>query len=170
MRTVAMSRRALRQGGFTYLGLLVLVAVMGVLLASAGEVWHTALQREKEQELLFVGNQFRQALKSYYEHAPPMSPRYPLRLEDLLEDPRMPSTQRHLRKIYRDPLTGRAKWGLLRGPAGEILGVHSLSRKEPLKKGNFSSADKAFENKQRYADWVFMFAPGQYPAGQVQRP
>ena len=129
-----------------------------------------AIKREKEQELLFVGSQFRQAIKLYYEHTPPQTQRYPFRLEDLLEDPRYPSTQRYLRKIYADPINGNTKWGLVKGPSGEILGVHSLSRREPVKKGGFSNVDKNFENKTKYADWVFMYVPGQYPASLLQRP
>ncbi|HLY97343.1 MAG TPA: type II secretion system protein [Sideroxyarcus sp.] len=146
-----------------------IIFVMGVVLASAGEVWHLAAKREKEQELLFVDNQFRQAIKLYYEHTPPQALRYPVRLEDLLADPRYPSTQRYLRKIYADPISGSTKWGVVKGPAGEILGVHSLSTAEPVKKSNFSIVDKNFENKTKYTDWVFMYAPGQYPASPLQR-
>lgn len=158
-----------RERGFTYFGLLAIILIMGVVLASAGEVWHVAIKREKEQELLFVGNQFRQAIKLYYENTPPQAQRYPAKLEDLLEDPRYPSTQRYLRKIYADPVNGSTQWGVVKGPAGEILGVHSLSTAEPVKKTGFSSVDKNFENKTKYADWVFMYAPGQYPASPLQR-
>jgi type II secretory pathway pseudopilin PulG len=163
-------RQHCREGGFTYFGLLAIILIMGVVLATAGEVLHLAQKREKEQELLFVGNQFRQAIKLYYEHTPPSAQRYPARLEDLLEDPRYPSIQRYLRKVYADPINGSTKWGLVKGPGGEILGVHSLSRKRPVKKGNFSSVDKNLENKTKYADWVFMYAPGQYSASPLPRP
>jgi type II secretory pathway pseudopilin PulG len=146
------------------------IASLGLLLVATAEVWHTAQQREKEQELLFVGNQFRQAIKAYNEHTPPMASRYPAKLEDLLEDPRYPSTQRYLRKIYLDPISGSTKWELVKGPGGEIFGVHSRSGKEPIKKSGFSSMDKSFENKKKYADWVFMYAPGQNPASPLQKP
>lgn len=150
-----------RQQGFTYLGLMVLIAIMGIVLASVGEVWHTAMKREKEQELLFVGNQFRRALSLYHDSTLGQGRRQPLSLEELLRDPRFPGTQRYLRKIYADPITGSPQWGLVKGPGGEIYGVHSLSEEEPLKKGNFSLPDAMFENRQRYADWVFMPIPGQ---------
>lgn len=157
-------------GGFTYLGLLAVVAIMGVLLVTAGEVWHMAQRREKEQELLFIGNQFRQAIDGYYEHTPGQGQRYPARLEDLLKDPRHPSTQRYLRRVYRDPVSGSEKWGLVKGPDGEIYGVHSLSEEEPIKKGNFSLADRNFEGRTKYADWVFMHTPGQQSGGAAQSP
>jgi type II secretory pathway pseudopilin PulG len=163
-------RRQSREGGFTYLGLLAVIAIMGVALLATGEVWHTAQKREKERELLFVGNQFRQAIDGYYEHTPDREPRYPVRLEDLLKDPRFPSTQRYLRKIYLDPISGSEQWGLIKGPDGEIYGVHSLSEAEPVKKGNFSLADKNFEGKTKYADWVFMHVPGQRSTSSSPRP
>jgi type II secretory pathway pseudopilin PulG len=146
--------------GFTYIGVLVLVALMGIALAAAGQVWHTLQQREKEQELLFIGNQFRLALSRYAGHTPGQARRAPLHLEELLRDPRHPGVQRYLRKIYLDPMTGSAEWGLITGPDGEIYGVHSLSGAEPLKKSNFRLADRHFEGKMKYSDWVFMQAPG----------
>lgn len=149
-----------RERGFTYLGVLVLVVLMGIALASAGEVWHTMQQREKEQELLFIGHQFRLALKRYAEQTPGRTRRAPLHLEELLQDPRHPDIRRYLRKIYPDPVTGRPEWGLITGPDGEIYGVHSLSDGEPLKKSLFDLADKHFEGSKKYSDWVFMYSPG----------
>lgn len=142
--------------GFSYIGLLILVAVMGIGLAAAGEIWHTAQQREKEQELLFVGGQFRRAIQQFYANTPAKARRYPLHLEELLQDPRHPGVRRYLRRIYRDPMTGKAEWGLLTGPAGEIIGVYSLSDDEPLKQANFRLAEKDFEGKVKYSEWVFM--------------
>jgi type II secretory pathway pseudopilin PulG len=154
--------RWLRPGGcergFTYVGVLVLVAVMGIGLAASGQVWHTLQKREKERELLFIGQQFRLALDRYAKHTPGQTRRAPLRLEELLQDPRYPQVQRYLRKIYLDPMTGSAEWGLVTGPGGEIYGVHSRSREEPLKKTNFSLADRQFEGAMKYSDWVFMQA------------
>lgn len=160
----AVRMKAGRQGGFTYLGLLALIAALSMALATAGEVWHLAQQREKEQELLFVGHQFRRAIAQYYEHATDPGQRYPKSLDELLKDPRHPSTQRYLRRIYPDPVRGGTEWGLIKGAAGEIYGVYSLSEEEPLKKSNFSVVDKVFEGKTKYAEWVFLHIPNQSPA------
>lgn len=157
------TRRApvrLRETGFTYIGVLILVALMGIALAASGQVWHTLLKQEKEQELLFIGQQFRLALRQYARQTPGQARRAPLRLEELLQDPRYPGTRRYLRKLYVDPMTGKAEWGLLKGPAGEIYGVYSLSKDEPLKKSHFSQADKHFEGMKKYSAWVFMPTPG----------
>lgn len=142
--------------GFTYIGLLLFIAVMGVVLAATGEVWQVVQKREREQELLFVGDQYRRAINLFYENTPGQGRRYPLSLEELLKDPRHPGTQRYLRKIYTDPITGSMQWGLLKGPGGEIFGVYSLSADEPLKKGGFSRADRSFAGRTKYSEWVFM--------------
>ena len=169
------SRQPGRVGGFTYLAVLAIIAIMGIILAATGEIWYIAQKREKERELLFVGDQFRRAISSYYAHTPVLGRRQLERLEDLLQDPRYPSTQRYLRKIYADPVSGSTDWGLAKGPSGEILGVHSLSEDEPMKKSNFSLVNKGFEGKTKYADWVFMQppgmqSPGQYSARSLQKP
>lgn len=156
------SRPRFASAGFTYIALLIVIVIMGVVLAAAGEVWHMAVKREKEQELLFVGNQFRHAISLYARNGKAGSVRFPMKLEDLLKDPRTPDTQRYLRRIYNDPITGSSTWGLLKGPSGEIFGVYSLSEDEPIKKQNFSFSDAAFEDKKKYADWVFMSLPSRY--------
>lgn len=147
------------QRGFTYIAVLIFVAIMSVGMAATAELWHTAMKRENEAQLLFAGDQFRNAIMMYYLQAPGPAGRFPARLEDLLKDPRYPATRRYLRKIYTDPMTNSAKWGLLKDASGDILGVYSLSADEPLKKANFSLADQPFEGKTKYSDWVFTLPP-----------
>lgn len=157
------------ESGFTYLVLLAIVAIMGIMLAAVGEVWHMTLKREKEQELLFVGDQFRRAFSAYSLHTPGNARRYPLSLEELLKDPRYPGVQRYLRKIYVDPITGSTKWGLIKGPSGEIFGVHSLSADEPAKKSGFRLVDAKFEGREKYSDWVFMVDQKQPSGGLLKQ-
>jgi type II secretory pathway pseudopilin PulG len=141
------------QRGFGYLLVLFALAAMGLLLAGTGEVWHTAQLRENEAELLFIGNQFRLALASYQKVTPEAAPQNPLQLEELLEDRRFVVPRRHLRKLYRDPMTGKAQWGLVKA-SGRIIGVHSLSDGRPLK-SFFSESNAIFEGAVRYDQWVF---------------
>jgi type II secretory pathway pseudopilin PulG len=147
-----------RPSGFTYLTVLFIVAILMGGLAIVGEVWETSAKREKEAELLFVGNQYRKAIARYYESTPGGVKRYPRALEELVKDPRQPSTQRHLRQLYADPFGGK-EWGLVKAPDGGIAGVHSLSEDKPLKSGNFRLRDAGFEGAQRYADWKFVYSP-----------
>jgi|APLak6261703504_1056268.scaffolds.fasta_scaffold01051_2 type II secretory pathway pseudopilin PulG len=153
-----LARRS-ESAGFTYLGLLFVVAIMGLAMALAAQVWETNIRREKERELLFVGKQLRQAIGNYYAEMPDGVKRYPRRLEDLLQDNRFPGVKRHLRKLYRDPVTGGDEWGLVLSDEGGIQGVYSLSSRTPLKRTGFDTADMGFENKLRYSEWQFVHIP-----------
>jgi len=148
-----------KQLGFTYLGALFLLAIMSAVLASTGSVWHTTQMREKERDLLFVGDQFRRAIKMYYEKTPGAVKQYPKALEDLLKDSRYVTTQRYLRKIYRDPITVKPEWGLIEAPTGGIMGVYSLSEAAPIKTGNFKEEDLAFGGRGQYSEWKFTYVP-----------
>ena len=153
-----MTRRSRAEAGFTYLLLLFAVAAMGLVAAGTAELWSTLARREKERELLFVGNQYREALRRYQEAVPDTPQRHPLRLEDLLLDSRLSTLRRHLRQIYADPMTGRADWVLLR--QGEhIVGLHSRAAGRPLKQHGFDRRDESFAGAASYADWRFT-APG----------
>src|SRR5574340_244662 len=108
------------QLGFTYLAVLFFVAVAGIGLGAAGLTWATMQQREKEKELLFVGNQFRMAIGRYYNSTPGSIKRYPVRLTELLKDNRHLAPQRYLRKIYIDPMTATTDGGLVYDPDGAM--------------------------------------------------
>jgi len=173
VRKIRVRRRCLSmrsQEGFSYIGIMLAVALIGTQLALAGVEWSFAQARQKERELLFVGGQFRTAISQYYLNPKGPQKEYPRRLEDLLKDPRYPGTVRHLRKIYADPITGKKQWGLIKLPNGGIIGVYSLSEKEPIKTGNFRPADLSFKNKQRYADWKFVHAFGTTNVGPPGSP
>jgi type II secretory pathway pseudopilin PulG len=148
--------RFLREQGFTYLGLLLFVFMMGIGLALTGEVWQTAALRQREAELLQIGAEYRRAIERYYLAGPKQ---YPRRIEDLLRDHRHAGMVRHLRKAYPDPITGEAHWGFVRAPDGGIAGVHSLSAERPLKRGGFAVRERDFEGKDKYADWRFVYVP-----------
>jgi type II secretory pathway pseudopilin PulG len=135
---------------------LLAVAIMGVWLGATADVFHLSVQREKEQELLFIGNQYRQALERYSAGTAGSARRLPLRLEDLLLDERTPAKRRHLRRIYVDPMTGKDEWGLVYGAGGQIIGVHSLSTEEPIKKAGFDERNQNFSDKSSYSEWVFL--------------
>jgi type II secretory pathway pseudopilin PulG len=148
--------------GFTYIGLLILVAIMGVTLAMIGTFWHSAQQRAREQQLLFVGNQFSRAITAYYLNSPDGKQQFPKHLEDLLQDNRQPNTVRYLRKIFADPITGTTQWGLIKGADGGIVGVHSLSEIAPLKTDNFGRGFESFVRRKHYSEWQFTYNAGGY--------
>jgi len=149
-------RRSMRmQRGFTLLGVLILAAVLGVGLVGLSRVWSFEVQREREKELLSVGDQFRTAILSYSRSTPAGKPPYPRELSDLLEDRRHPVVRRHLRRLYPDPLTGQVDWEIVRSADGGILGIHSRHEGAPIKIGNFPPDYAAFEKARTYRDWIF---------------
>jgi type II secretory pathway pseudopilin PulG len=155
-----------RQRGFTYLTVLFVVALMGLGLALAGQVWRTALVRDREVELLYAGNQYRRAIERYYVSG---LNQFPRALEDLLKDPRKPGTERYLRKLYADPMTGKREWGLVKAPDGGIMGVYSQAEDKPVKAANFAFANRDFEGAAKYSDWKFVYSPAlaQTPTAQL---
>lgn len=161
------------EAGFTYLWVLLLVAFLGIGLTVAVQIATTASQRDKEKELLFIGRQFRTAIARYYETQLPGGRReYPANLEDLLLDKRVPGIRRHLRKVFVDPMTGKAEWGFVR-VAGRIVGVRSLSETVPIKQDGFDAENMAFRGKQKYGDWAFVYPPDlmlQMEAGNFPNP
>lgn len=157
--------------GFTYLGLIFLLVIMGLVGAAALKTG-TLLQRAAaEEELLEIGAQFSEALRSYAAATPAGQPKQPRSLQDLLKDPRFPNPRRHLRKIFVDPVTGKAEWGIVwLGDKVGILGVYSLSNRKPLKVANFDIRFQNMENRDRISDWKFMIAGGDGVPGGVTTP
>ncbi len=146
-----------RDGGFTYLGLLALLVLIGLMLAAAGEVAATAAQREREAQLLWVGHEYRAAIGRYWNH----KRTYPQTLQELLGSaPDAPVQVRCLRRLYPDPMTNAVDWVLLPAPNGGIMGVSSSSKRAPLKTSHFNEADQAFADASAYSDWQFAFVPG----------
>ncbi|MFA6180012.1 MAG: type II secretion system protein [Candidatus Methylopumilus sp.] len=140
--------------GFSYMGLLLFIAIAGIGLSAVGMTWHSQVKAENEQQLLFVGTQFRNALNSYYESTPVATKTYPLTLQDLLRDKRFPNVKRHLRQIYTDPMTGNTEWGINRAQ-GRIVGIYSLSTQKPFKLSGFTNENQSFNYAKSYREWIF---------------
>ncbi len=157
--------------GFTYLTALMLVMVMGIMLGVIGQSWRSIMQREREEELLFRGTQIRDAIARWYTPRPGQHQPTPLRdLKDLLQDPRSLTTVRYLRRLYKDPITGK-EWAVINDPNKGISGVASTSQDKPLKVGGFPDDLQDFTDKQKYSDWQFVYvASGSRPAGASRPP
>ena len=157
------------QAGYTYAA--VLLAVFAAALASAGgmHLFGNEVRREREAELMFVGDSIRRALERYHAKNPAGLYPFPRDLEWLLLDPNQPSLQRYLRRIYDDPMrepgvqsasATAGGWVLIRDSNGLIVGVHSGSMREPLRKDGFIKRYEGFRQARRYADWKFIAAGG----------
>jgi type II secretory pathway pseudopilin PulG len=144
--------------GTVLLTVLFMVVLLGLAAGMAGQSLGALLQREREAELLWRGQQYRQALASYYGVRQGAQGMLPSKLEDLLRDPRSPAVIRHLRRLYNDPMTGK-EWELIKDPGGRVLGVRSTSDLVPFQQTGFPAGLENFEGKTAYREWEFVFAP-----------
>lgn len=142
---------------------LVAIVVVGILAEVATVASTRLVKAEREVELLYRGQAFRHAIRSYYEAGVPVKS-YPRNLEDLLNDPRFPN-RHHLRALYPDPLTrmDMHTWHLIRALDGGISGVASGSIEEPLKKANFPPGLEHFSGARTYSEWRFEYIPSSAP-------
>lgn len=148
-------RVAHNPNGFAYLGTLMVMALGAISMQQVASTWQLQLQREQENELLFIGHQYQQAIKNYYESTPSGTKSYPSDLEELLLDKRFPNTRRHLRQLYRDPFQPTKPWGLIKR-GNQIVGIYSTATQKTIKKTGFNLTDKAFENAGAYHEWKFV--------------
>jgi type II secretory pathway pseudopilin PulG len=151
-----------RQGGFSYLVLLFVVAIFGISLGVVLPIWSEVMRKDREDALIERANTLVRAIRSYATSTR-SGPRTPTSLTALLEDRRSGSLRRHLRSLPPDPVTHSETWGLIVDASGGIIGVHSLSKDRPLRdqlpEGAVGPAPAA-----QYADWQFLVdAPAATP-------
>jgi type II secretory pathway pseudopilin PulG len=144
------------------------IVIIGIGLSVIGPSWKTAKKIEREEELIFRGKEIVDAIAVFYNGSPGQKA-FPARLEDLLKDPRYPTTKRYLRKPYKDPITN-SDWMLILDANQRIRGVRSKSEEEPLKKANFSDEFKNFDGKTKYSEWVFEYMPKSQAVPKVLIP
>lgn len=149
-----------KNSGFTLVSVLCMIVVMSIAMMGASKYWQTTVKRENEKELIFRGDQIRQAIKSYYHSSKDeRNPSYPQNFQALLKDPRSLAVKRHLRKPYKDPMTENGEWGVVLDKGGKLKGIFSKSKKKPLKISGFSKEYTYFENAKTYSDWRFVYDP-----------
>lgn len=154
-----LGRRVRGERGAIYIGLMFLTAFLAAGTMAVGPLVQISMQREREAELLFIGEEFRRAILTYYEASPGGKKQYPRSLNDLLEDDRYPVARRHLRRVYRDPWSGRSQWGLVEAEDGGIKGIYSLTARTPIKHAGFPARHAVFAKAQSYRDWRFIHEP-----------
>lgn len=142
-----------KQKGFTLVIVIIAVLISGILAESAFNYTYYLVKSEKEKELLFRGQAYLDAIKSYYEAVPISQRKYPQTLDELLSDSRF-LYRRHIRALYIDPFTNKS-WRLIRDKKGGIEGVVSAYDGKPLKKNNFPQRFLHFADTDKYSGWVF---------------
>lgn len=146
-----------QQKGFAYMALLVVIAASLVALSAALPDKYQQAQREREAQLLFVGKQYSNAIRLYYENPFVSINSYPEKLDQLLVDERTPEPMHHLRQLYDDPISGSDKWGLVMNSEQQIMGVYSLSLGKPLRENVAQFNDVVVVGGDEYNDIKFVY-------------
>lgn len=117
--------------------------------------------------MIWIGNQFKQAIGLYFQRSPGAVKRYPEKLEDLLEGKRYLSIQRYLRKICPDPISGKPAWGLVTASAAASWASTALPKEN--RSAQLVRDDKSAPSALSYRDWRFVYeppAPAQAPSAK----
>jgi type II secretory pathway pseudopilin PulG len=94
--------------------LVMAVTILNIMVAVALPLMSTAIQRQKEEELIFRGFQYAEAIRDFNKKFQ----RYPVKLTELLE-----AKPRCIRQLWKDPMTKDGKWGLIFQNQGTPLTV-----------------------------------------------
>jgi type II secretory pathway pseudopilin PulG len=105
--------------GYMILLLMFMVFVMSIGLMIAVPVWQTQIQREKEEELIFRGKQYVEAIRLFQRKKPGA---FPKDFEELIEE-------KCLRKMFEDPMSPDGKWNLILMSQGPISGRTRQTRR-----------------------------------------
>lgn len=89
--------------GYTLLILLFALTALTLGLMVAVPVWETQIQREKEEELIFRGKQYIEAIRIFRLKKPGT---FPNSLDELFEE-------NCIRRLYKDPMTKSGEWNLI---------------------------------------------------------
>ena len=157
--------------GYVLIILMMVVFILAIALTVAVPVLETELRREKEEELLFRGQQYVEAVRLYQTKNPG---RFPTSLKELLD-------KGFLRRLYPDPMTASGEWDVVLNPGGQagaeaggtrqvlVAPLSALgSVQNPIVLGVVSSSTKTsirlYEDQDRYDKWLFYY--GHDPASQ----
>jgi len=157
-----------RQKGYILIILMVAIFILSIGLLVAIPVWETQLQREREEELIFRGKQYVEAIRVFQMKNPGS---FPKTLDELIEE-------KCIRKLYKDPMSEDGEWNIIllskeiaaKPKAGVqkvlvvpqsalfavqspgIIGVVSSSSKKSI---------KIYNEQETYDKWLFFY--GQDP-------
>ena len=160
------------ESGFTLAAVLVIMAIMAIFLTVAVQTVTFQQRREKEEELIFRGNQIVEAIRLFRAR----NGRFPMTLKELAT-----AKPRVLRKVWTDPITGKVDWDpVFLGQEGINLGGGAPPVPTPTPTPGIGGATgggekvgpivgvcspscadsiKVLDGRTRYCDWKFVFDP-----------
>lgn len=136
-----LARQRPSEDGYSLVVLVIAVTVLNILVAAMLPLWSTAIKREKEEELIFRGFQYAEAIRVFHQRYQ----RYPNKLEELLE-----IKPRCIRQLWKDPMTEDGKWGLIfqNGPQGPLQVQTPAPDPEGERKGRGGRGEKPGEEEE----------------------
>ncbi len=100
------------QAGYALVALVAAVTIMLVAMAAAVPGWRYVMKNEREEELLFRGNQIARAVEQFQKKRGNL---LPTSLDLLVKE-------KFLRRAYKDPMTKDGKWRMVR-PGEPVFGA-----------------------------------------------
>ena len=144
--------------GYVMIMLVILLTALCIGLMVAVPVWQTQIQREKEEELIFRGKQYVEAVRIYQLKNPG---RFPKTLEELAE-------KRCIRRLYRDPMTSQGEWNVVLHQEGGGRALQPRPTAQPRDRGGPGERRPAGQ-AQAFSAQRVLVAPPQALAS-VQNP
>ena len=124
------SRPRSKQDGYLLAGLMTAIAIMMILSTVVFQAWEDALQREREAELIFRGEEIARGILRFRA----AQGRGPNTLKELMEPG--PNGEYYMRREYEDPMAEDGKWGLLyEAPGGGIVDPSNPASAQGLLQG-----------------------------------
>ncbi|MGD8536221.1 MAG: type II secretion system protein [Candidatus Aminicenantes bacterium] len=160
------------ENGYTLIILLFALFVMSIGLLVAVPVWETQIQREKEEELIFRGKQYVEAIRLFQTKNPGS---FPKTFDELVEE-------KCIRKLFKDPMTQDGEWNVIlpysgisskKGGSVQKVLVAPLSVLSSIQNpqiiGVVSSSTRAsikiYLEQETYDRWLFFYGqdPDSFP-------
>ncbi len=142
--------------GYAMAALLVAMTVMAIVMGAALPTWKQTLQREKEEELIFRGNQYARAINQYQKKNANASPPS---IDTLIE-------QRLLRKKFKDPVSPNedgefqplyvASQAGRQGGAGAVLSTTQSGGIAGVVSKSTAESIRVYNGKNHYNEWQFI--------------
>jgi type II secretory pathway pseudopilin PulG len=132
------------QKGYILLLLMFAVFMISLGLMLAMPVWETQVLREREEELIFRGKQYIEAVRLYQSKNPGQFPRS---FDQLMEE-------KCIRRLYSDPLTEDGRWNVILltqqpAPAGQRRGASRTPRSQAAAKAAGRSQEQGGASPQK---------------------
>lgn len=89
------------EAGYNLVILVMVITVMNIVIAASLPLWSSVIRRDKEEELIFRGLQYAEAIRVFQNRFG----RLPVRLEELVE-----VKPRSIRQLWKEPMSDNGKW------------------------------------------------------------